>query len=104
MPREGGLIKSEWLQLLTKANERAQALWSFILQSWDTANKAGELNDYSVCTTWGVYDEGNLYLLHVYRKRLTLSTALKRAVVELWTEVGNPRKLSDRGQGHRALR
>ena len=25
-----------------------------IVQSWDTANKAGELNDFSVCTTWGI--------------------------------------------------
>ena len=24
-----------------------------ILQSWDTANKPGELSDFSVCTTWG---------------------------------------------------
>ena len=24
-----------------------------IVQSWDTASKGGELNDYSVCTTWG---------------------------------------------------
>ena len=36
------------------------------LQSWDTANKTGELNDYSVCTTWGLYD-GNFYLLDVFR-------------------------------------
>ncbi|HEU5233722.1 MAG TPA: hypothetical protein VFU50_12740 [Terriglobales bacterium] len=27
--------------------------FDFIFQSWDTANKASELNDYSVCTTWG---------------------------------------------------
>ena len=26
---------------------------STAVQSWDTANKSGELNDYSVCTTWG---------------------------------------------------
>ncbi len=23
-----------------------------IIQSWDTATKMGEMNDYSVCTTW----------------------------------------------------
>jgi len=28
-----------------------------IVQSWDTANKATELSDYSVCTTWGVKDQ-----------------------------------------------
>jgi phage terminase large subunit-like protein len=25
-----------------------------IVQSYDTANKATELSDYSVCTTWGI--------------------------------------------------
>jgi phage terminase large subunit-like protein len=24
------------------------------VQSWDTANEATELSDFSVCTTWGV--------------------------------------------------
>jgi phage terminase large subunit-like protein len=35
------------------------------VQSWDTANKASELSDCSVCTTWGV--KGNdLYLIAVF--------------------------------------
>ena len=51
-----------------------------IIQSWDTANKATELSDYSVCTTWGV-KEKHLYLLHVYRKRVGYPE-LKRAVRE----------------------
>jgi hypothetical protein len=25
-----------------------------IVQSWDTANKATELSDFSVCTSWGI--------------------------------------------------
>ncbi len=52
------------------------------LQSWDTANKPGELSDYSVCTTWGISGK-NLYLLDVYRKRVDYPT-LKRAVAELY--------------------
>lgn len=40
-----------------------------IIQSWDTASKAGELNDYSVCTTWLLYDD-NYYLLDLLRERL----------------------------------
>jgi phage terminase large subunit-like protein len=50
------------------------------VQSWDTANKATELSDYSVCTTWGIKGK-NLYLLSVLRKRLEYPT-LKRAVRE----------------------
>ena len=50
------------------------------MQSWDTANKATELSDYSVCTTWGINGK-NLYLLGVLRRRLEYP-ALKRAVRE----------------------
>jgi hypothetical protein len=51
-----------------------------IVQSWDTANKATELSDFSVCTTWGIKGK-NLYLLSVLRRRLEYP-ALKRAVRE----------------------
>jgi predicted phage terminase large subunit-like protein len=51
-----------------------------IVQSWDTANKATELSDFSVCTTWGIKGK-DLYLLGVLRRRLEYP-ALKRAVRE----------------------
>ena len=50
------------------------------VQSWDTANEATELSDFSVCTTWGVKGK-NLFLLGVFRRRLEYP-ALKRAVRE----------------------
>jgi predicted phage terminase large subunit-like protein len=50
------------------------------VQSWDTANKATELSDFSVCTTWGVRGK-DLYLLGLLRQRLEYP-ALKRAVCE----------------------
>src|SRR6201997_853830 len=49
-------------------------------QSWDTANKATELSDFSVCTTWGVKGK-HLYLIGLFRRRLEYP-ALKRAVRE----------------------
>jgi predicted phage terminase large subunit-like protein len=36
------------------------------VQSWDTANKATEFSDFSVCTTWGVSGK-HLFLLGVFR-------------------------------------
>lgn len=79
IPIEGGLIKRDWLR-----NYDPDTLPTFriTVQSWDTANKAGEMNDYSVCTTWGIDDRKFLYLLHVYRMRLNYP-ALKRAAKEL---------------------
>jgi phage terminase large subunit-like protein len=51
-----------------------------VVQSWDTANKASELSDFSVCTSWGIKGK-DLYLLHVLRKRMEYPE-LKRAVCE----------------------
>jgi predicted phage terminase large subunit-like protein len=75
-PLGGGLVKRDWLQTYTDMPDR----FSLILQSWDCANKATELSDYSVCTTWGLHAK-KLYLLDVYRKRLEYPE-LKRAVRE----------------------
>jgi predicted phage terminase large subunit-like protein len=48
------------------------------VQSWDTANKATELSDFSVCTSWGVAGK-SLYLIDVLRRRMEYPE-LKRAV------------------------
>ena len=77
-PLGGGLVKSEWFKRYSAAELPAD--FEMIFQSWDTANKPGELNDHSVCTTWGVKDK-NLYLLHVYRQRLGYPE-LKRTVLD----------------------
>jgi predicted phage terminase large subunit-like protein len=77
-PLGGGLVKTEWFKRY-RANEFPEH-FDRIVQSWDTANKATELSDFSVCTTWGVKDK-NLFLLDVFRGRLEYP-ALKRAVRE----------------------
>jgi len=72
------MVKSEWFR--TFSLEESNLQFQTILQSWDTANKPGELSDFSVCTTWGIIGK-HLYLLHVYRKRVDYPE-LKRAVRE----------------------
>lgn len=79
IPVKGAIVKNKWLQFYTELPEE----FSRVIQSWDTANKSGELNDYSVCTTWGVRDK-KFYLLDVYRARLDFPD-LKRKVRELDT-------------------
>ena len=86
--REGGLIKKEWIKFY--GPEQLPKQFGLIVQSWILPTIAGELNDFSVCTTWGLYS-GHFYLLDVYRKRLTYP-ALKRAVEELWRKF-KPTKL-----------
>jgi len=77
-PLGEGLVKAEWFKRYDE-NERPER-FDRIVQSWDTANKATELSDFSVCTTWGVCSK-RVYLLGLFRQRLEYP-ALKRAVRE----------------------
>ncbi|KJV56122.1 terminase-like family protein [Orientia chuto str. Dubai] len=42
----------------------------FTVQSWDTAIKINDNNDYTACTTWGVSGK-YYYLLNIFRERLS---------------------------------
>jgi len=64
-PMEGGLFKLTWF----KRYGAAPATFRRIVQSWDTGMKAAEVNDPSVCTTWGETETG-YYLLDVLRRRM----------------------------------
>jgi predicted phage terminase large subunit-like protein len=75
-PLGGGLVKAAWFRHYTQDELPEQ--FDRIVQSWDTANKASELSDFSVCTTWGILGK-ELYLLDVLRRRMEYPE-LKRAV------------------------
>jgi predicted phage terminase large subunit-like protein len=78
MPREGLIVKKEWLKYYKPGEE--PATFDRIIQSWDTANKAHQLADYSICTTWGIKGS-RFYLLHVLRRRMEFPE-LKRAIIQ----------------------
>jgi len=69
------MVKLEWFK--SYAPHECPAEFEQIFQSWDTANKTSDRNDYSVCTTWGVSDK-HLYLLDVLRDRLDYPTLRRR--------------------------
>src|SRR6476619_1780483 len=77
-PLGGGLVKAVWFK--RHREDELPKRFDRIVQSWDTANKATELSDFSVCTNWGVRGK-NLFLLGLLRQRLEYP-ALKRAVRE----------------------
>jgi predicted phage terminase large subunit-like protein len=77
-PAGGGMVKEAWFRRY-RPTDRPES-FDRIIQSWDTANKPGELADYSVCTTWGLQGP-HFYLLNVLRKKLSFPE-LKRAVIE----------------------
>lgn len=55
---------------------------TYIVQSWDTAFKEKQQNDYSVCVTIG-FDGKNYYVIDVFRKKYQYPD-LKRAVKSLY--------------------
>src|SRR6201981_1642146 len=95
-PLGGGLVKAEWFKRYGEKDRPER--FDRIVQSWDTANKATELSDFSVCTTWGVRGK-DLFLLGLFRQRLEYP-ALKRAVRELRSLFGaNEVLIEDKASG-----
>jgi predicted phage terminase large subunit-like protein len=80
VPPGGAMIKRLWIQRYTDLPPQRERF--LILQSWDTANKGGPENDFSVCTTWFVTRSRRWYLIEVWRKRVDYPE-LKAAVQSL---------------------
>ncbi len=91
---EGGLIKAQWF----KRYNVLPSEFLRVIQSWDTAYKPEQVNDPSVCTTWGETRHG-WYLLDVFRERMEYP-ALKRAAASLY-EAWRPQGvlIEDKGSG-----
>ena len=78
-PLGGGIVKWKWFQRYGAAPQRLSS--DRLIQSWDTASKAAESNDYSVCTTWLVRND-QAWLLNIYRQRLEFPD-LQRKIISL---------------------
>jgi predicted phage terminase large subunit-like protein len=68
VPPGGAMIKRNWIKRYVDLPLQRER--SLILQSWDTANKGGPENDFSVCTTWCISRDRRWYLIDVWRKRV----------------------------------
>ena len=89
---EAQIIKHEWwkyfrmvegLGLMVDGRGASTSLGiERIVQSWDTAFKTKEENDFSVCTTWGI-TKNKFLLLHLFRERMEFPE-LKRKAAELF--------------------
>jgi predicted phage terminase large subunit-like protein len=78
IPAEGEIVKWEWFERYDELPPRAPG--DTIVQSWDTASKAEELSDYSVCSTWQIKNS-DYYLIEIVRQKLAYPE-LRRLVVE----------------------
>lgn len=78
-----GIIKPEWLKTYNLEKLRNEVRFGHrkvsLVQSWDTASKIGEENDYSVCITYARDIEKNIFILDVYRARLEFPALVREA-------------------------
>jgi predicted phage terminase large subunit-like protein len=76
----GTILRQAWMKYFESLPEFYK-----IIQSWDTAFKTGEHNDYSVGTTWGVKNTqfgDDYYLINMFRGKLEYPQ-LKAKIIEL---------------------
>lgn len=84
-PQEGGIIKKKWFKYydpaeLFKAINRNEIQIKSIFQTWDTASKIEQHNDYSVCLTVIRDLHGVNYILDCYREKLEFPALVKKVV------------------------
>jgi len=64
VPSQGNMVRREWIHYFQPQERPTE--FSEIVQSWDTASKPGDENDWSVGLTLGIHDE-RIYILDVVR-------------------------------------
>ena len=97
VPAGGNMIKREWLKTFDISSLPHQA-GDQVVQSWDTAMKGGEHNDYSVCTTWKLCN-GFSYLLDVRRQQCDFPTLQRLAKEEYLRHQPDVVLIEDKGSG-----
>ena len=99
VPRGGAIIKQEWLDRNRYRYADVRNMkFGFKIQSWDTAFKTGEENDFSCCVTLGAIGQ-DYYLIDCWVGKMTYPD-LKKFVVRMWLKE-NPAAVcvEDKGNG-----
>lgn len=78
VPEEGNIFRTSWVKTYGPGEDHS---FNETIQSWDTASKDGQHNDFSVCVTLGIKND-HIYLRHVHREKLTVPDLMGR-VIEL---------------------
>ena len=97
VPTSGNLVKWEWFRRWTKLPEKEKHKTQ-IVQSWDTASKGGELNDYSVGIT-AMVRKDEIHILDVVRARLEYPALKKRIIAEKRRYQADKLLIEDKGSG-----
>lgn len=99
VPEGGGRIKADWLR---NSYRMVPAEADRPIHSWDTAIKAGEMNDYTVCHVAQTHEQ-RVYLTDVLRRRMEFPELL--AAVKSLAMRDNPRAvlIEDKGSGQQLI-
>ena len=96
VPPEGEIIKWEWFRSYDEPPARTAD--DRIVQSWDTASKAEEINDFSVCSTW-LISGNDYYLIDVLREKLKYPDLKRRIIEHARRFSANSIIIEDKGSG-----
>lgn len=97
-----GIIKHDWWRYYDDENKLYEQRVLKKVQSWDTAFKKNQENDYSVCTTWLV-GVNAYYLIDMWKARVEFPE-LKKKVVELYElHKANEILIEDKASGQSLL-
>lgn len=77
VPAKGNIVKAHWLLEYDHTPDRSDG--GIVVQSWDTAAKAGESNDFSVCVT-ALVKGRKVHVLDVWRQKVQFSDLWKASI------------------------
>ena len=97
IPPEGGMLRAHWLQYVASVPPRQAG--DQVIQSWDTALKAKDGNDYSVGLTFLKRRPNEVYLIDVVRCRMEFPELNARVVHEASKHASNVILIEDHGSG-----
>jgi predicted phage terminase large subunit-like protein len=97
VPPGGNMLKPEWL--LSCDHAPTPQAGDEIVQSWDTAMKSGDANDYSVCLTFRVRNKNEYYLIDIFRDRLEFPELAKLVIAHAQRFQANAILIEDKVSG-----
>jgi predicted phage terminase large subunit-like protein len=77
-PADGNVFHWSWLRFFDPS-EIDLAQTPYVFQAWDVATTASSKADFSVCTTWAVFEKDDLCLIDVLRVQLELPALVRCA-------------------------
>ena len=94
----GNIIKQDWFCYY----DAMPTQFDKVYQSWDTAYKTGQENDYSVCTTWGVVKtvySTDYYLIDMWHGKVEYPQLIEKLISLYYKYAPNEVLIEDKASG-----